>query len=141
MPGDRYVSIDKKVTFTPDGSSTPIDIGVYGRNFTWTRTAADINASAYGDDSEVHLVGRKDVNASMEVMYDDLHEIEDALVPGTKGILNEYPFGEVAGMRIRTMTVNIMSGDIGEPPDNVASGTVQFQNASPSGMTVSTVPT
>ncbi len=139
MPGDKYVSTDKKVTFTVQGSTTPINIGIYGRNFTWTRQIEDIDATGYGDDSRVHLPSKKDVNASMDMMYDDDHEIEDVLEPGTRGTLTEYPFGEVSGLRYRQLTCYIGSADINEPYDDVASGSVNFMNTGVAGMTTGTV--
>lgn len=139
MPGNRYVAVDREITWTPDGSTTAIDIGAYGRNGTWSREANDIDASAYGDDSVVHLVGRKDVNFSLDMLYDDDHEIEDALVPGLKGTINDYPLGNTTGNRKRTMVAWVGTANINEPDNDVASGTVEFRNASAAGMTNSVV--
>lgn len=140
MVGNKYVMTDPLIEFIPQGSTTPINIGIYGRNAELARQVDDIDATGYGDVSRVHLASKLDVNYSLDVMYDDNHVIEDTLVPGDFGTLNVYPFGNVSGKRKRSLTCYVGPANIAEPYDDVANGSVTFMNTSQAGLATSTVP-
>lgn len=126
MPGEKYVATDTEVYWIPDGSTTEVNIGIYGRNAEWGNDVDQIDASSYGDGETDNIAGRLTRTFSMEMLLDDDYEIEDVLFPKAKGTILHYPHGRVAGKRERTAVCEVLSAPLQEPDNDVAMMPAEF---------------
>lgn len=124
-----YRGKDVVVEFDLDSGGSPADISGDARSVSFSESAEVLDASTYGDNGKVKIVGTVDANGSMNGLdtTGDWSTAWDNIVPGNEGELTIYPEGKASGNRVVTMNVIITERSMELPYDNLATFSMSFE--------------